>query len=355
MNLKIDYKRIALHLLFWVTIYVVFNAYSVLILGEDLKKIFTLNLYEFPTDILGVYFTLYVLVPFFLLRKRYIQFIAFILVFVLILVFLITIPIEYYVVKGFHNKSPDIDFVEFAKYRGILALVVKLMIIGIAVAIKLTNIWLKNLKKRQKIEKDKYEVELKLKEAELKLLKAQIHPHFLFNTLNNLYGLTLEKSDKAPEVVLKISDLLDYMLYRCNTPKVLLSKEIEHIKNYLELERIRYDDSLKINFKIEGDVDNQKIIPLLLLPFIENSFKHGISKELTNSYINIKIIIKDNKLNFYIANSKTEETNKPVLNVPTGIGLNNVRQRLEIAYAGNYKINIASDKNEYSVKLELNL
>ena len=223
MKFNIDFKRISLHILFWVTIYAVFNAYSVLLLGEDFKQIFTLNLFELPTDMLGVYVVLYFLIPRFLFKNKYTQFILYLIIFILVLVFLITIPIEYYVIKGFVKSKEDIDVVEFAKFRGILALVVKLMIIGIAVAIKLTNVWLKNLKKRQKIEKDKLEVEIKLKEAELKLLRAQIHPHFLFNTLNNLYGLTLEKSDKAPEVVLKISDLLDYMLYRCNTPKVLLS------------------------------------------------------------------------------------------------------------------------------------
>ena len=351
MKLNLDYKRIALHILFWLSIYVAFNTYSVLLLGESFKNIFTLNLFELPTDMLGVYVVLYFLLPRFLFKRRYVEFILYLIVFIFVLVFFITIPIEYYVIKELKNSTEEIDVVEFAKFRGILALVVKLMIIGIAVAIKLTNVWLKNLKKRQKIEKDKLEVEIKLREAELKLLRAQIHPHFLFNTLNNLYGLTLEKSDKAPELVLKISNLLDYMLYRCNTPKVLLIKEIEHIRNYIELEEIRYDDRLKINFDVEGDISDQKIIPLLLIPFVENSFKHGVSKELTDSFIDIKIAVKENELSFIIKNSNQQKDTKPDSDIPSGIGLKNVKQRLEMIYAGNYSIDIITDDNTYTVSL----
>ncbi len=129
-----------------------------------------------------------------------------------------------------------------------------------------------------KLEKNALTTELKLKEAELKLLKAQIHPHFLFNTLNNLYGLTLEKSDEAPDLVLRLSDILDYILYRCDEKYVPLTEEINMIKNYLEIEKIRYSEKLSLETNFPDKTSAFKIAPLILLPFIENAFKHGVSK-----------------------------------------------------------------------------
>jgi LytS/YehU family sensor histidine kinase len=141
---------------------------------------------------------------------------------------------------------------------------------------------------------------------ELEFLKSQIQPHFFFNTLNNLYSLTLKKSDLAPEVVVKLSDLMSYMLYESDSLETTLRKEVEHIKNYLDLEGLRFGKRLHLNFDIIGEVDKKKIPPLLLLPFIENAFKHGTSHETGEIHLKIELNILHDKLVFGVTNPRFE-------------------------------------------------
>ena len=141
----------------------------------------------------------------------------------------------------------------------------------VAVAIKLLKYWYANQQAQQVLTQQKLQ-------AELKFLKTQIHPHFLFNTLNNLYALTLKKSERAPEMVLKLSELINYMLYECASDDVPLTKEVKFIRNYGDIEKMRYGDKLDIDIRVTGDVNDRKIAPLVLLPFVENCFKHGASR-----------------------------------------------------------------------------
>ena len=147
------------------------------------------------------------------------------------------------------------------------------MLVVFMSSVKILRHWYKTEQHTRNLEREKLE-------AELKFLKAQIHPHFLFNTLNNLYSLTLKKSDYAPEVVLKLSGLVNYMLYYTKEQAVPLAKEIESIHNYIALEKIRYGKELEIAFDVSGNIGSSMISPMLLLPFIENSFKHGVSDEI---------------------------------------------------------------------------
>ena len=158
-------------------------------------------------------------------------------------------------------------------------------------------------------------------DAELKFLKAQIHPHFLFNTLNNLYSLTLQSSSKSSEVVLKLSNLLDYMLYECNVKEVPLNKEINQIQNFIDLEKLRYGERLEVSFTAKGDFHNKRIPPLLLIPFIENAFKHGVSQEIENTFVSIDLTAKQNQLIFKVENSKTNEHTTNDKTYTKGIGL----------------------------------
>jgi LytS/YehU family sensor histidine kinase len=198
------------------------------------------------------------------------------------------------------------------------------------------------------------ETELKLKEAELKLLKAQIHPHFLFNTLNNLYGLTLEKSDEAPDLVLQLSEILDYILYRCNEKQVLLSEEINNLKNYIEIEKVRYSEKLKLKINFPPISEDFKIAPLILLPFVENAFKHGVSKSTGIAFVEIKIKIDNKILTFNIFNSKNPGTNSND-NYSKGIGLSNVRKRLELMYPDQFELIINDENEHFSINLLLQL
>ena len=188
------------------------------------------------------------------------------------------------------------------------------------------------------------------KTAELTALKHQLNPHFLFNTLNNLYSLALKKSDQTPDVIEKLADILDYMLYRCNDTFVSLQKEIELINNYLSLEKVRYGKRVQILFEnnIKKDVN---IAPLLLLTFIENAFKHGVSQELNEALIEININLENNNIIFNIKNSKPNASleNKE----ENRIGLKNVKKQLELVYPNNYILDIKNAKETYEVTLKL--
>jgi LytS/YehU family sensor histidine kinase len=187
------------------------------------------------------------------------------------------------------------------------------------------------------------------KSTELTTLKHQLNPHFLFNTLNNLYALSINKSDEAPEVIAKLSEMLDYMLYGCNDTYVALQKEIELIENYLALEKMRYGKRVTIQFdkKVEADV---KIAPLILLTFIENAFKHGVSQELKEADIHIQIVLEGNYIHFDITNSIAK--NKVAIDKES-IGLANVKKQLELIYGRDYSLDIKEAKERFNVYLKL--
>ena len=217
----------------------------------------------------------------------------------------------------------------------------------IAALIKFFKHWYQQQKATQQLAQDKLQ-------AELKFLKAQIHPHFLFNTLNNLYALTLKKSSNSPEVVLKLSELLNYMLYECNVPLAPLRKEIDLIKNYISLERLRYGKRLDISLNIGGDIHGKMIAPLLLLPFVENSFKHGVSGLTSKAWVSMDIQVKGNQLVMKVDNSKSNGKGED-LDYKEGIGLTNVKRRLELLYEGRYDLKILDTDDSYLVVLRLTL
>jgi sensor histidine kinase YesM len=187
--------------------------------------------------------------------------------------------------------------------------------------------------------------------AELQLLKAQVHPHFLFNTLNNIYSLSLENSPKTAQMILKLSSLLSYMLYDCKTNQVLLEKEIEIMKNYIDLEKERYGDRLEISTNFEGDVEGKFIAPLLFLPFLENTFKHGTSDQLEKSWISMDVSVKNHQLRCKILNSKNESP----LPQNNGIGIQNIQKRLAYLYPGKHELKLHDEGSFFSVSLTLDL
>jgi len=189
--------------------------------------------------------------------------------------------------------------------------------------------------------------------AELQLLKAQIHPHFLFNTLNNVYFLTLTASQKAPEMLEKLTDMLRYILNECNQSVVPIEKEIKMIEDYMALEKIRYGDRLKMGLEIKGDYKNKMISPLLLIPLVENSFKHGASKMLQHPWVDLNIAVEGQYLFFVLSNSRPEETSLPQNN--GRIGLNNVKKRLQLLYPDAHELSIVNGSGSYEVFMKINL
>ena len=189
--------------------------------------------------------------------------------------------------------------------------------------------------------------------AELQLLKAQIHPHFLFNTLNNIYSFTLNKSTQAGSLVKKLSDTLKYMINECEATLVPLEKEIKMLQDYIGLEKVRYGNRLGIEMFILGNFENKLITPLILIPFVENCFKHGTSKMLEQPWIKLEMTIVDQWLLFQLHNSKPKEQNVSSQN--SGIGLKNVKKRLELIYPSNHEIKLSSDDTSFSVFLKIPL
>jgi hypothetical protein len=187
--------------------------------------------------------------------------------------------------------------------------------------------------------------------SELQLLKAQVHPHFLFNTLNNIYSFSIESSPKAPRMILQLSSLLSYVLYDCKANEVLLENEIRIMKDYIELEKERYANRLEVSLNIEGDIKNKYISPLLLLPFVENAFKHGTSGQLEKPWLSMDIAVKQQILRCKIVNSKNEIS----ASGQVGIGIQNVQKRLAYLYESRHELKINDEGNFFVVSLMLEL
>jgi sensor histidine kinase YesM len=223
---------------------------------------------------------------------------------------------------------------------------------GFAVMIKLIKRWWLKQKQAEELSRQKVE-------AELQLLKAQIHPHFLFNTLNNIYFFTMNASPKAPQMIKKLSGLLNYILYECNYQWVPLEKEINMISDYMALEKIRYGEQMEMTVEIvDGSLAgngarNRLISPLLLVPFVENSFKHGTSEMINRPFIKLRMEIEGPWLNFSVINSRPEIY--PSLPVKGNIGLKNVKKRLELLYPGEHELKIVSERETFAVDLRLKL
>lgn len=193
------------------------------------------------------------------------------------------------------------------------------------------------------------QVKLEKVNTEINYLRAQINPHFLFNTLNNLYGLALEKSERTPEVILKLSKIMDYMLFELDGTKVPLEKDVENLENYIELERIRQGNNARIAFNKTGIIDNQMIEPLLLLPLVENAFKHGVNKMIEGAYLEIKLDVSGNKIRFEVTNNYRQSISEQQMHA--SVGLANLRRRLELFYPNEYSLSINDDSVNYHVLL----
>jgi len=215
---------------------------------------------------------------------------------------------------------------------------------GLTSIIVLFKYWFKKQQEWMQAEREKVT-------AELQLLKAQVHPHFLFNTLNNIYSFSLENSPKTPGLILKLSSLLSYMLYDCRTDEVLLEKEIEIMKNYIDLEKERYGNKIEISWNVEGDVEDKRIAPLLLLPFLENAFKHGTSEQLEKPWLSVDISVRQNTLKGKIANSKNEFV--PFRN--SGIGIQNVQKRLAFIYPDQHELKLSDEGSFFVISLWIEL
>ncbi len=210
----------------------------------------------------------------------------------------------------------------------------------------------RNIYNNIKLKQTAQQLLVEKKEAELNYLKAQTNPHFLFNTLNNIYSLARDKSDLAPESILRLSKILRFMLYETDGAYISIEDELKIMDDYISLEKLRYDDSLVTNFNYSIENMKQPLPPLLLMPLVENAFKHGVSETRNNPFVDIQLSLNERHLNFIVKNSTSE--NADVQNIKENIGLSNLRRQLELLYK-DYNLSVQQEASIFIVTLKINL
>lgn len=234
------------------------------------------------------------------------------------------------------------EFVTLGKYA-LAAVFTSGFFIVVSSLLKFGIDWFGNERIQRNLESEK-------KEMELQFLKSQLNPHFLFNSLNNIYSLAYQKSDKTADAIMKLSEIMRYMIYESNDSWVSLSKEIEYLHSYIELQKLRFRDGAAVEFQLNGEIDDQQIVPLILISFVENAFKHGVANDPKDP-IKINIIANQKILHFSITNKKNQHNKDEV----GGVGLNNVERRLQLLYPERYKLNIVNSATHYTSELMLDL
>lgn len=345
LNTLKKYKKIPLHLLFWVLVwwfYIYFFGFN----STNEKYIYWFSSILVPITIANTYLSIYFLIPKYLIKNRYWKFALYSFYSIVISAYIVSI----FMFFGFVYLS-ELDFKEMPPLSRSLPfiLISVYLVVLIVSAFKLIKYNFRSRENQKTLENKILESQLRLKKEELKYLKMQIHPHFLFNTLNTLYGFALKKADETPDMILKLSNLLDYILYQIDKPFVLLSEELNHILDYIALEKMRFIDTLDVNINFEETTDSYKIAPMLLIPLVENSFKHG---EIVDGLlkINIETVLIENELIFKIKNSI-----KSTIYKENGIGIENLKKRLNLLYKNQYSLKINQKENEFEVILELKI
>jgi sensor histidine kinase YesM len=214
---------------------------------------------------------------------------------------------------------------------------------GLSAAIRLTAEWFRNEQQKKAMEAEKLQ-------SELAFLKSQINPHFLFNTLNNICSLARKKSDETENAIIMLSGIMRYMLHDSRDERVNLGMEVEYLKNFITLQRIRLPENVRIDLDVQGDPESVTIEPLLLIPFVENAFKHGATT-LVPTTIHIRLTITGNRLIFIVTNGIFHQPGE--VEPGSGIGLKNIRRRLELLYPGRHSLEVKNDGSLYTTRLEL--
>ena len=340
-KIKTIYRnRLVQHILFWfVSYYVLLNLFTPSGKIEKIDIIYTALF--LATIIPGIYINLSKLIPQFLSKKRY-------FIYGIILAAVIMASAGFNLLffdKWVSYLLPGYYFISYYEFFDIVKFVVTF--VGITTLLKLSKGWFELSEAKHRLN----QLQKEKAETELKALKGQINPHFL-NSLNSIYSLALNHSDKTPEIVLKLSDIMRYIIYEANVDRVKLTKEIQYLKDYIELQKLRTDNRATITFEISGDPENIRIAPLLFFPLIENSFKHGIKGATSQSFVFIKLQMTDEFVTLTVENNKgiTDDVEKKEYK---GIGLANVKKRLEMTYPGSHQLKITNGNETFKVELTI--
>ncbi|MBL7865800.1 MAG: histidine kinase [Cyclobacteriaceae bacterium] len=343
--------RISRHACFWLSCILFFGTIygSYWHFGQNPpifnKHAFAEAIFYLPLHMFLGYAIIYGLMPRYLKQEKYLHLLAAVLVLILVTSFF-SYLISLYVINPYRAwqelpVSPKIlPNSLMAGLRG------SNTVAGFMVAIKL----LKNGHFR-KLEIEQLE-KARLK-AELELLKGQLHPHFLFNTLNNLYALVIQKSENSPKVILMLSDLLQYMLTESKQHRIPLNRELAMMEHYINLEQLRYGNRLDLNINMKQGEEQLQIAPLILLPFVENAFKHGVHEMIEQPWISVDCAVSNNSLKLKLINSKPNLRDR--IRHSTKIGLANVQKRLELMYRDKFQLKVLDEGESYVVNLSLEL
>ncbi len=337
-------KRILLlHLSFWL-VYLSFNLYQVSVFqqarGYDWYNLITNFATQLIFTMLIAYFNYFYLLPQFQKHRnpwRYAW--QFLVPFMFIIAS--RIVLQRYLIDGYTQKVGYF----YSSFFVVQVISITLFIVFFVGMLRFASDWFELEAKKKELANEKLL-------AELNFLKAQINPHFLFNTLNNLYYLAFSKSDNATVVIDKLSQMMRYMIYDSNHPTVPLSKEIDYMNNYISLERLRLNDEVDISFAVEGRIEKMKIVPLILITFLENAFKHGMGNQ-HGAYVKAMITVEGETCTYTVENSLGAGTGEK--QEKSGIGLQNVRRRLALSYPDRYELKIDDSDNRYLVQLKLTL
>lgn len=346
-------KNLIFHILFWVA-YLALNALVLShfyeppgqsLFADTLILSLKFQVVELPGKLILVYTNLFFLLPWFLLRQKYWSYLTLlILSFILVryiqqfFVAFVMLPLMFPKIVIGEEMFSWGRFVQYS--AGAFSLLI------FTSALKLMYDHHLNSKKIQEIEKRQLS-------TELQLLKTQLNPHFFFNTLNNLYGLALENSSKTADMILRLSEMMNYVLYEAQNKLVLVERELEVLKNYIELEKMRYSDQVEISFTQQGDFAATKIPPLLLVPFLENAFKHGLRGPQGKNWLRIEVNRSDKQFLFVAENSKNGQD--PKQSADRGIGLVNVKRRLEILFPNAHTLNLVNTDDRYRAELTITI
>ena len=342
---------VLMHVLAWVAVFLI----PLLLFRKPEPETFEIrDFFLWALMVVFFYVNYYVLVPNFLTKKKFFVY-SLTIILLLVIAFssvrFITLTYdsqrELENIRRRHNPEKAEEILHrIARKRGMGAVFFSFLVLAVSTSIKVTGDWYKMDKKRKETENEKLS-------TELNLLKSQINPHFFFNTLNNIYSLAIQKSERTPEAIVKLSQLMRYIIYDTDKDKVPLTKEIDYIKNYIELEKLRLQDNVDVRFIVEGNVAEKLIEPLLLLPFIENAFKHGVDHQQPCT-ISIRISILDSRLTLHVENPVLIKPEKHVPEIH-GIGRYNAERRLQLLYDTNYNLETTVTESVFRVILTLNL
>lgn len=338
---NIDGKRLLLHIVFWITylLFFVFQYTFYVRSYEPWQWSVSLGITIWP-DIIAAYFTNYFLLPRWLFKRKYGLFAAGFLLSALMITLLQRALILYIDLPIIFPEEAHTGFWNFNPFYTLINIY---SVVAVFTAIKLFKQYFQAQRQRNDLEKQK-------KTSELALLKSQINPHFLFNTLNNIDALVATNQEKASDALIKLSDIMRYMLYDTATDEVNLEKEINYLESYIALQKIRLKQAEAIHFEVTGHCSGKRIAPMLFIPFVENAFKHGL-KDIQHP-VEILLECLSDELVFSVKNHYNTQVQRQK-DQTKGIGLNNVKRRLELLYPGKYHLDIVKEDASFMVQLKI--